>query len=113
MSVLPVDRLLALTLPRARRLVSLRSAVGERGKWSGGAERRAWRIAVGAKRPAAEPETEARRPCGTLRMPARDERTVCEVERAWLRGGQGRPAARGTEQNRALVTAGTPVTDVV
>jgi hypothetical protein len=31
-------------------------------------------------------------------MPARDERAVCGVERAWSRGGQGRPAARGAQQ---------------
>lgn len=38
-------------------------------------------------------------------MLARDERAVCKAERAWSRGGQGRPAARAAEQNRALVTA--------
>lgn len=31
-------------------------------------------------------------------MPARDERAVCEVERAGSRGRQGRPAARGAQQ---------------
>jgi hypothetical protein len=35
------------------------------------------------------PKTEARRSCGTLRMRARDERTVCEVERVRSRGGTG------------------------
>ena len=39
--------------------------------------------------PAAEPQTEARRSCGTLRMPARDERAVCEAERVRSRGGRG------------------------
>ena len=48
--------------------------------------------------PAAEPQTEARRSCGTSRMLARDERAVCGVERASSRGGQGRLAARGTQQ---------------
>lgn len=36
------------------------------------------------------PETEARRSCGSLRMRARDERTVCAVERVRSRGGRGR-----------------------
>lgn len=35
---------------------------------------------------------------GTLRMRARDERAIYGVERASLRGGQGRRAARGTQQ---------------
>ena len=39
---------------------------------------------------AAKPQTEARRACGILPMPARDERTVCEVERVRSRGGRGR-----------------------
>lgn len=39
--------------------------------------------------PASEPKTEARRPCDISRMPAGDERTVCEVERVRSRGGQG------------------------
>ena len=47
--------------------------------------------------PAAEPQTEARRVCGTLRVPARDERTACEVERARSIGGQGRSAAPRSE----------------
>jgi len=38
---------------------------------------------------AAEPQTEARRSCGTSRMLARDERAVCEVEQAWSKGGKG------------------------
>ena len=76
----------------------LRSAVGERGMWSGG-----WREAFSASQPernaAAEPQTEARRCCcGKLPMPACDERAVCVVERAWSRGRQGRPSARGAQQ---------------
>ena len=39
---------------------------------------------------AAEPQTEARRVCGPREIAARDERTVCEVERARSRGEQGR-----------------------
>jgi hypothetical protein len=35
---------------------------------------------------AAEPKTEVRRLCGYVRMPARDERVVCRVERAASRG---------------------------
>ena len=35
-------------------------------------------------------KTEARRSCGSLRMRARDERTVCEVERVRSREGRGR-----------------------
>src|SRR5437773_9373784 len=38
-------------------------------------------------------------------MLARDERAVSEAERAWSRGREGRPAARGMEENRALVRA--------
>ena len=46
--------------------------------------------------PAAEPQTEARRSCGTLRMLARDERAICGVERASSRGirGDGQPVER-------------------
>lgn len=75
----------------------LRSAVGER---ESGAESGEERLANRSRSatPAAEPQTEARRSGGTLRMPARDERAICGVERAWSRGGQGRPAARGAEQ---------------
>ena len=61
------------------------------------AERSAWRIAAGAERPAAEPQTEARRVCGVGRMHARDERVVCGAQRAWSRGRQGRPSARGAK----------------
>jgi hypothetical protein len=52
-------------------------AVGEREKWSG--ERRDGGNEAGANA-AAEPQTEARRSCGTSRMLARDERAVCR----WL-----------------------------
>ncbi len=82
----------------------LRSAVGERESGVESGEKRLAERNRSAT-PAAEPQTEARRSCGTSRMPACDERAVCEVERAWSRGGQGRPAARGAKQNRALVTA--------
>jgi hypothetical protein len=40
-----------------------------------------------------------------MRMPVRDERTVCEVERVRSRGDGADPATCGTQQNRALVTA--------
>ncbi|MCI0747280.1 MAG: hypothetical protein L0Y58_17890, partial [Verrucomicrobia subdivision 3 bacterium] len=62
---------------------------GRVSQWSGG-----WNGAhSGTHRsatPVAEPQTEARRACGTSLMPARDERTVCEVERVRSRGGRGR-----------------------
>jgi len=61
----------------------LRSAVGEPEKWSADGETAGTKPERNA---AAEPQTEARRSCGTLRMPARDERAVCGVERASSRG---------------------------
>jgi len=73
----------------------LRSVSGESGA-EGGEERLANRSRSAT--PAAEPQTEARRSCGTLRMPARDERAVCEAERASSRGGKGRPKARRVKQ---------------
>jgi len=82
----------------------LRSAVGERGKWSG--ERRAaFSESQPERNAAAERQTEARRSYDALRMPARDER-------AGLRSGMG-VVVRGTGPtgclwsgvNRALVTA--------
>jgi len=57
----------------------LRSAVGERGKWSADGETAGTESERNA---AAEPQTEARRSCGTVRMAARDERAV-------LRSGTG------------------------
>jgi len=51
----------------------LRSAVGERGKWSADGETAGTESERNA---AAEPQTEARRSCGTVRMTARDERAV-------------------------------------
>jgi hypothetical protein len=45
----------------------------------------------------AEPQTEARRARGNMRMLARGERAVCEVERVRSSGGQGRPAAPWSE----------------
>jgi len=51
-----------------RVLTRLRSAVGERGKWSG--ERRgAHSESQPERNAAAEPQTEAGRSCGTLQMP--------------------------------------------
>ena len=73
----------------------LRSASGESGA-EGGEERLAKRSRSAT--PAAEPQTEARRSCGPCTMHARDERAVCEVERASSRGGQGRRAAREAKQ---------------
>lgn len=49
------------------------SASGESGAE---AESSTYQIAAGAKRPTAEPKTEARRNCGILRMLTRDERAV-------------------------------------
>ncbi|MCI0747273.1 MAG: hypothetical protein L0Y58_17855 [Verrucomicrobia subdivision 3 bacterium] len=54
-----------------------------------------------ARRRAADGSPPLLRPCT---MEARDERAVCEVEWTWSRGGKGRPAGRGTKQNRTLVT---------
>src|SRR5665213_2418479 len=55
------------------RIFWLRSAVGERKQWSADGETAGTESERNA---AAEPQTEARRSCGTLRMPARDERAV-------------------------------------
>jgi len=74
----------------------LRSAVGEREKWSAGGETDGTEPKRNA---AAEPQTEACCGCDILRMPVRDERAVCEVERASSRGGAGRRAARGAKQS--------------
>ena len=70
--------------------------VGERGKWSGG-----WNGAYSgmkpernARRRAADGSPPHLRPCT---MQARDERAICEVERASSRG-EGRRAARGAKQ---------------
>ncbi len=54
---------------------------------------------------AAEPQTEARRCCGALEFPLVTSARFSEVEWAWSRGRRGRPAARGAEEKRALVTA--------
>jgi hypothetical protein len=94
----------------ARRLREQNEPIGfglRSGSGESGAESAEERIAERSRSatPAAGPQTEARRRCGISRMLARDERAVCKVERVWSRGGKGRPAARGTKQNRALVTA--------
>jgi len=73
----------------------LRSVSGESGA-EGGEERLANRSRSAT--PAAEPQTKARRSCGTLRMLARDERAVCGVERAAVERDTGRRAARGAQQ---------------
>jgi len=62
--------------PRMR-IFWLRSVVGERRKWSGG-RREAFSESQPERNAAAEPQTEARRCCGNLPMPARDERGFCE-----------------------------------
>ena len=54
---------------------------------------------------AAELQTEARGYCGPRRIAARDERACSVAERARSRGGQGRPAARESGAESALVTA--------
>jgi len=64
----------------------LRSVSGESGA-EGGEQRLAKRSRSAT--PAAEPQTEARRHCGILRMPARDERGFCEAEQARSRGKRG------------------------
>ena len=55
--------------------------------------------------PAADPQTEARRCFGQCEITARDERACSVAERARSRGGQGRPAARESGAESALVTA--------
>jgi hypothetical protein len=52
-----------ITFPRMR-IFRLRSAGGERGKWSGG-RREAFSESQPERNAAAEPQTEARRVCGT------------------------------------------------
>ena len=69
---MPNDKKIWVGLP------GLWSAVGERRKWSGGGETAGTQTERNA---AAEPQTEARRICGQS-IAARDERAVCEVERA-------------------------------
>jgi hypothetical protein len=59
----------------------LRSVGGERGKWSG-EQREAFGESLPERNAAAEPQTEACRCCGNLRMPVRDERIFCEAEQA-------------------------------
>ena len=62
------------------------SVCGRRaGKVERKAERSTSRIGAEVKRPAAEPQTEAAADA-VLDIQARDERAVCEVERAWSRG---------------------------
>jgi len=75
----------------------LRSAVGERGKWSG-RRRGAFsgtKPERNARRRAADGSPPLLRSCT---MQARDERAVCEAERASSRGGQGRRTARAAKQ---------------
>ena len=79
----------------------LRSASGQSGAESG--EKRIAERSRSATS-AAEPQTEAAAPAAH-RNSARDERAICVVERAWSRGGQGRPNRPRNEANRALVTA--------
>ena len=73
----------------------LRSAVGEREKWSGGGENRIVKRSQSAT-PAAEPQTEARRSCGTSRMLARDERADLRSGTGVVEGqqGDGQPVER-------------------
>ncbi len=75
----------------------LRSASGESGADGGGQ-----RLAECSRSatPAAEPQTEARRSCGTEPCKLRDERAICEVEGTWSRGGQGRPVALKCSKSR-------------
>jgi hypothetical protein len=74
-------------------LIWLRSAVGERKQWS------ADRVTAGTeseRNAAAEPQTEACRSLAANSIAARDERAVCEVERAASRGDgdDGQPVKR-------------------
>ena len=76
------------------RFMKLRSVVGERESGAKSGEKRIAHRSRSATA-AAEPQTEARRSSGPGEFAARDERAVCEAERAWSRGRRGRPAARG------------------
>lgn len=82
----------------------LRSAVGERESVAEGGEQRIANRSRSAM-PAAEPQTEAGRTCGTMRMQARDERTELRSGTGGAEGQRGRRVARGAQQDRALVTA--------
>ena len=77
--------------------------VGERGKWSGGR-----RVAFSESQPErnAPPPGHRRKAdaAAFLPMQARDERAVCEAERASSRG-DGATGSPWSEANRALVTA--------
>jgi hypothetical protein len=75
----------------------LRSAVGERGQWSRGAEKRVAERSRSAT-PAAEPQTEASRSCGHQPMQARDERAVLRSGAGVVERVTGRRAARGAKQ---------------
>jgi hypothetical protein len=55
--------------------------------------------------PAAEPQTEARRSCGIMRMAARDERTDLRSGTGVVEGETGPTGSPWSEANRALVTA--------
>jgi hypothetical protein len=79
------------------------SVCGRRaGKWSAGEETAGTEPERNA---AVEPQTEARRRCGSFQVAGRDERAFCEAERARSRGRRGRPSAREVKQESALVTA--------
>src|SRR5258705_10843430 len=77
---------------RKDELSRLRSAVGEREKWSGGGEERL----ANRSRSTTPPPSRRRKPTApaAVLMQARDERAICGVERASSRGGWGRRAAR-------------------
>ena len=74
-------------------LTRLRSAVGEREKWSGDGETAGTKAERNA---AAEPQTEARRCCGQHPLPLVTSARFCGVERASSRGrrGDGQPVER-------------------
>jgi len=68
---------------------SLRSAVCGRKKWSAGG------VTAGTEPECnAEPQTEAGPLMRHIANAARDEGACCVAERAWARGGEGRPIAR-------------------
>jgi hypothetical protein len=80
------------------RIFWLRSAVGEREEWSAAGETAGTESERNA---AAEPQTEARRYCGNLPMPARDERGFCEAEQARSQGSRGdRQACEEKQKSR-------------
>jgi hypothetical protein len=69
----------------------------ESGKWRAGGEHRIGQRSR-SETPRADPQTEAAASAAARTNVARDERAWSAAERAWSRGGQGRPEAREAER---------------